>query len=84
VNIQTTLVVNERCVSQTMRLNPVTNVLSKLDVAGFGTVQLVGEGAKKAIAIASCVSRVEAKLAELFRELLGVGIWVGKELVMRG
>lgn len=52
-----------------------------MDVARLGAVQLVGEGAKKAIAIASCVSRIEAKLAELFGELLGVGI--GKELVMR-
>lgn len=41
VNVQAALVVDERCIADAVRLDPITNILAQLEVVGLCAIQLI-------------------------------------------
>jgi hypothetical protein len=41
VDVQAAFIVDEGCITDTVRLNPITNVLAKLEMTRLGSIELV-------------------------------------------
>ena len=76
VMVEAPFVLNERGITVLMVLDPVADVLPQLEVVRGGAVQLVGQRAEKAVAVAHSVGSVKSELAQLGVEHLTSLFWV--------
>ena len=72
VDVETALVLDEGGIALLSRRNPVAYLLAQLQVVVLGAVELVGEGAEEAVAVADGVGGIETQSVELLVQLLGV------------
>lgn len=59
VNIESTLVITERFVTLSVCFDPIAYVLPQFEVVRWTAVQLIGQGAKQAIAVTERWSRIQ-------------------------